>query len=268
MLVPLMFIPMLKLLVLTILMYRIGLILKIATIETTRDNFQEQSFRPVNTINEQVWPNHNLRVWFSPPPCSSIFLACCRRDKIFSRSVESLLYAREPDPEEVVPSPPHTSFSPSILTFPHLLLPLPTHHARLSWFNQKNSTVVTWGGRGGSVKQAITHLQTKQNQENMFLSLNLNLCHFRAWPLTPPQNHDLVQQTFSSHPFLCHMIKSVSLISIFLTYSFSGAPEPWVWRIRVPFKNPWEVPLAQEQGQGSHNNQLCEERGGSDEQVC
>ena len=36
------------------------------------------------------------------------------------------------------------------------------------------------GGRGGSVKQAITHLQTKQNQENMFLSLNLNLCHFRA----------------------------------------------------------------------------------------
>ena len=54
MLVLVVFIPMLKLLVLTILMYRIGLILKIATIETTRDNFQEQSFRPVNTINEQV----------------------------------------------------------------------------------------------------------------------------------------------------------------------------------------------------------------------
>ena len=167
--------------------------------------------------------------------------------------------------------PPHTSFSPSILTSSHLFLPLPTHHAHLSWFNQKNSAVVTWGGRKGgrgSVKQAITHLQTKQNQENMFLSLNLNLCHLRPWQLTPPQNHDLVQQTFSSHPFLCHMIKSVSLISVFLTNSFSGAPEPWFWRIRVPFKNPWEVPLAQEQGQGSHNNQLCEERGGSDEQVC
>ena len=46
--------PMLKLLVLKILMFLLLQSLISSQSFTTRDNVQEQSFRPVNTINEQV----------------------------------------------------------------------------------------------------------------------------------------------------------------------------------------------------------------------